>query len=454
MEREINVRKKFGLSQYYVPTVAAVYRTPQHNPLTKSMTDPGYCITLEGAESTLENMILEMQGTGERLTTESIKRIGICLLHMHERGLIHGDFGAHNVGKFSGNNWKILGIGGSVAKGSWTDPTRGYYYPPEVVSLDKKIKRFFSKKSAKVSSIPAQPTYDIFAFGVLIYEIIEQTTFPLCKFNRSMAKNAKTAKISRFNALALERALKKVEFRDPIARDLLYQMLQPKVAKRIASMRDVLNHPFFGRNGTRSEDKNVSTRCMHSVQEDSTHYWSNKICNTMSYNHDSKRISPLGIALGAQGDTISTSRCMDEEKSKIKHAIPEGHDMDGEVAHSNYYCSGPSFKHNNVPMSEIPRVIVTGGRGVISKPASSSSEKGGSVHHNSSKYPSIEVYLEQGFEKIKFSERRMVQNNNIGHKQVSATSGENILNMTDTTCDNHKEMSIMYNIDLNDAQEI
>ena len=74
--------------------------------------------------------------------------MGVALLHLHEKGLVHMDFGAHNVGKVCvcvcffqeidyvmcvffltnlqfRNQWKVLGIGGSISIGKMTDPSRG-----------------------------------------------------------------------------------------------------------------------------------------------------------------------------------------------------------------------------------------------------------------------------------------------------------------------------------------
>jgi len=123
MEREMNVRKLYRLSRFYVPAILSVHRTVQHEAIDTG-TQQGYCITMEGADMTLENMLPRMHQSDSSFDVKALKRMGISLLHMHERGLVHGDFGPHNVGKFR-NRWKLLGVGGSVAIGEKTDPNRG-----------------------------------------------------------------------------------------------------------------------------------------------------------------------------------------------------------------------------------------------------------------------------------------------------------------------------------------
>ena len=50
-----------------------------------------------------ENIWLELKGkdTNARIPVEDIRQIAKALLHMHDKGLVHGDFGSHNVGNVS-----------------------------------------------------------------------------------------------------------------------------------------------------------------------------------------------------------------------------------------------------------------------------------------------------------------------------------------------------------------
>jgi len=245
VERELKVRKDFHLSRHYVPAIISVHHTVQHAAYSEAMAEPGYCITMEGADTTAENLMLDMRKHGKAFPEKALKRIGISLLHMHEHGLIHGDFGTHNIGKF-GSRWKLLGVGGSASLGQPTDPGRGFYHPPESIVVENK-RVSMSKKSfsASVVSIPAHSTYDIWAYGVVLYEALAGV--PLgpyaCRGKRAMS-SAEVCKIGLWDEASLRKALRHVPD-GSAGRDLLKRLLHHDPTKRINSMRHVLEHPFF-----------------------------------------------------------------------------------------------------------------------------------------------------------------------------------------------------------------
>ena len=246
VERELKIRKDYHLSRHYVPAVISVHHTVQHAAYSEAMAEPGYCITMEGADTTAENLMLDMRKYGKSFSSKVLKRIGISLLHLHEHGLDHGDFGTHNIGKFK-NRWKMLGVGGSKAIGSPTDPKRGFYHPPETVVVETKRAPLGKKEViAKVVSIAARPSHDIWAFGVVMYEAI--CGVPLspyaCRGKRAMSAN-EVAKIGRWDEASLERALRYVDPTDQNALDLLRHLLHHNPNRRFGSLREVLEHNFF-----------------------------------------------------------------------------------------------------------------------------------------------------------------------------------------------------------------
>eukprot|EP00584_Thalassiosira_punctigera_P000378 CAMPEP_0172539274 /NCGR_PEP_ID=MMETSP1067-20121228/10496_1 /TAXON_ID=265564 ORGANISM="Thalassiosira punctigera, Strain Tpunct2005C2" /NCGR_SAMPLE_ID=MMETSP1067 /ASSEMBLY_ACC=CAM_ASM_000444 /LENGTH=2104 /DNA_ID=CAMNT_0013324925 /DNA_START=492 /DNA_END=6806 /DNA_ORIENTATION=- len=258
VERELKIRKDYHLSRHYVPAVISVHHTVQHAAYSEAMAEPGYCITMEGADTTAENLMLDMRKYGKSFSTKILKRIGISLLHMHEHGLVHGDFGTHNVGKF-GNRWKLLGVGGSKAIGSPTDPKRGFYHPPETVVVESKRAPLGKKEVvAKVVSIQAKPSHDIWAFGVVMYEAI--CGVPLspyaCRGKRAMTAN-EIAKIGKWDEPSLERALRHVDPNDINALGMLRQILHYNPNERCSTLREALEHPFFSGS---SEDRVLKKR--------------------------------------------------------------------------------------------------------------------------------------------------------------------------------------------------
>lgn len=245
VERELKVRKDYHLSRHYVPAIISVHHTVQHAAYSEAMAEPGYCITMEGADTTAENLMLDMRKSGKQFPVKALKRIGISLLHMHEHGIIHGDFGTHNIGKF-GSRWKLLGVGGSIPIGGSTDPERGFYHPPESIYVENKRVPIGKKHAAgQVVPIQAHPTYDIWAYGVIVYESIAGV--PLgpyaCRGKRPMSQ-AEVCKIGAWDDNSMRKALRQVP-EDDTTHDLLRKILHPDPQYRISSMRTVLEHPFF-----------------------------------------------------------------------------------------------------------------------------------------------------------------------------------------------------------------
>ena len=272
VERELRVRKDYHLSRHYVPAIISVHHTVQHAAYSEAMAEPGYCITMEGADTTAENMMLDMRKAGKRFPDKALKRIGISLLHLHEHGIIHGDFGTHNIGKF-GNRWKLLGVGGSVALGSPTDPTRGFYHPPEAIIVENKRSTVGKKNySSSITSIPAHTTYDIWAYGVVLYESI--AGIPLgpyaCRGKRAMS-TAEVCKIGLWDEMSLKKALRHVPEND-MARDLLKRLLHHDPNHRINSMRQVLEHPFFNRGSVDGNGRGEQTSPTSTLNSDPSHH--------------------------------------------------------------------------------------------------------------------------------------------------------------------------------------
>jgi len=274
VERELRVRKDFHLSRHYVPAIISVHHTVQHAAYSEAMAEPGYCITMEGADTTAENLMLDMRKHGKQFPENALKRIGISLLHMHEHGIIHGDFGTHNIGKF-GNRWKLLGVGGSTPMGRPTDPNRGFYHPPESIQVENKRAPAQKGPSASVVSIPAHSTYDIWAYGVVLYEALGGVPLApyACRGKRSMSAS-EVSKIGLWDEASLRKALRHIP-ENTLARDLLKRLLHHDPSQRINSMRHVLEHPFFTSGnvaGSGQEDRPSPTYTMASAASQHTRH--------------------------------------------------------------------------------------------------------------------------------------------------------------------------------------
>ena len=313
VERELKVRKEYHLSRHYVPAIISVHHTVQHAAYSEAMAEPGYCVTMEGADTTAENLLLDMRKKGTVFPSKSLKRIGISLLHMHEHGIIHGDFGTHNIGKF-GSRWKLLGVGGSTAIGDPTDPNRGFYHPPESIVVENKRLAIGKKSvSACVVSIPAQTTYDIWAYGVVVYEA--NAGLPLgpyaCRGKRAMSAT-EVGKIGLWDEQSLNKALKQVE--NVVVRDLLSRLLHPDPEQRVRSMRDVLEHPFFTGGSLDTENQSDAGSVRSSKEAGSSRPSSSR---QVSQSRNSRN---PGNSLGGATNDFTTQSMMDPPASKIAAA--------------------------------------------------------------------------------------------------------------------------------------
>jgi len=248
VDSELAKRKDHKLSRHYVPAILSVHHTMQHAAYSEAMAEPSYCITMEAADITAENLILDTRRSGGTFLMEDLKSIAMSLLHIHEHGLIHGDFGSHNTAKF-GNRWKTLGIRGGTIIGDMTDPKRGFFHPPEAVSLETRNVSLGDKNvGASVIGIAGDPTYDIWAFGTVFYEAV--AGLPLSPY-RSLHKSkralttAELFKVGQWDERSLRKALKHI-VENSEARDLVKKLLHPNPNARAQSMREVLEHPYFG----------------------------------------------------------------------------------------------------------------------------------------------------------------------------------------------------------------
>lgn len=255
VERELRVRKDFNLSRHYVPSVISVHHTVHHGAYQNASAEPAYCVTMEGADATVEHQMLDYRRAGKAYPSTELRRIGVSLLHLHENGLVHTDFGPHNVGKF-GPLFKMLGVGGCVRIGDETDPKHGIYHPPEAVSVENVVVDGKERKTARVIPITASPAIDLWAFGHMVYESVVGTPLSAYSHRGQRVKSSNLAKIARWDDQSLQRALRYVDADDTLARDVISKLLNPDPEQRFKSVREAIADPFFN---TDSGDRKINT---------------------------------------------------------------------------------------------------------------------------------------------------------------------------------------------------
>ncbi len=244
VERELKIRKDFNLSRHYVPSVISVHHTVHHGAYQNASADPAYCITMEGADSTVEHQMLDYRRAGKAYPSNELRRIGISLLHLHENGLVHTDFGPHNVGKF-GPLFKMLGVGGCVRIGDKTDPKHGIYHSPEAVIVEDVIVDGVRKKTATVIPVTSSPAIDLWAFGHMVYESVVGAPLLAYSHRGKRVKSSNLAKIARWDDESLQKALENVDENDKLSRNVIHKLLNPDPENRFKSIREAIADPFF-----------------------------------------------------------------------------------------------------------------------------------------------------------------------------------------------------------------
>jgi len=244
VERELRVRKDYNLSRHYVPSVISVHHTVHHGAYQNASADAAFCITMDGADCTVEHQILDLRRAGKAFPSNELKRVAIALLHLHENGLVHCDFGPHSVGKF-GPLWKLLGVGGCVPVGGATDPKHGIYHCPEAIKVETVVVNGQDRKTARVISITASPAVDLWAFGHLVYESVVGAPLSAYSHRGQRVKSSNLAKIARWDEGSLKRALKHIDESDTLARDVVSKFFHPDPEQRYKSLRDAIADPYF-----------------------------------------------------------------------------------------------------------------------------------------------------------------------------------------------------------------
>ena len=254
VERELKIRKDFNLSRHYVPSVISVHHTIHHGAYQNAQAEPAYCITIEGADSTVEHQMVDYRRVGKAFPSTELRRIGMSLLHLHENGLVHTDFGPHNVGKF-GPLFKILGVGGCVRIGDQTNPNHGIYHSPEAIVIETIIVDGKERKTAKAIPVKASPAIDLWAFGHMVYESVIGAPLSAYSHRGQRVKSSNLAKIARWDDLSLQRALINLDPEDSLARNIISKLLHPDPNKRFNSIREAIADPFFS---TDSGDRKIN----------------------------------------------------------------------------------------------------------------------------------------------------------------------------------------------------
>ena len=254
-----------------------------------------YCIAMPAADRSLSDVIYSEYIAGKNLieVKSAATQIARGLRDMHEAELIHCDIKPRNILR-TGLKWQIIDFDAAAKKGTKLDRSCKHssgYVPPEMARLlfEKRSTRDAEEVSVsesksgesknappssslpELSTIAATPSYDVWSFGVVLYQLCTgESLFTLDLNSDNLTKEDEKKKLMEWTSMNVETFRSKI-FRErressdisgdtvEDAQDLIAWCLEGKPEER-PNMEEVLNHPFL------KSDRTKGQRSMKHVQ--------------------------------------------------------------------------------------------------------------------------------------------------------------------------------------------
>lgn len=261
-ETEVTVRESVGLEDEFVVSVLRTHRADVDPYYLSDAASKGfemfkYCTVMPAADRNLATIISSERIAGKdwpqvKLATLHIAR---ALAHVHEKGFIHGDIKPLNIMRID-NRYKLIDFdaGAPIGVGYSGSKFSSAYAPPEMI-FEAAPDRFLVKHvslsdpltlNAQIEYLPyellkASPAHDIWAFGVVLYELCSGIKLFLTD-DEDNIDSSELEILYEFPDEFKKRKLERIS--NTYARNLVSQLLMKDSAKR-PSMTTVLSHPFI-----------------------------------------------------------------------------------------------------------------------------------------------------------------------------------------------------------------
>ena len=262
---------------------------------SKSIAEKMYCIVMPLADRNMFVSLKQERYAGKNF--EEVKHVFIqllhCVEHVHSKGVLHADIKTLNIVRV-GAQWKLIDLDAACRIGQ--DPvgfkSSSAYIPPEALCVvsatdankgghsggDVVIRSDANKDKFGIDFLIADPSFDIWSLGCLLYQLSNPEVLPL--FPQAGVDDNLTSDPTRVdNLFTLAEWTDKTKYKklasieNELAKNILAQMLSRDPTKR-PSISRILMHPFItGKKVSRMVGENPVHEVFISyrVQSDSQH---------------------------------------------------------------------------------------------------------------------------------------------------------------------------------------
>ena len=203
---------------------------------TEYVTHP-YLLVLSAGDRCLASIIDHERETADYMTDEVIriaKQVASALDYLHSKGIIHGDLKPRNIVRV-GTHYKLIDLDAAACIGERCGlKSSTAFSPPELL-------RTINAVDPKEAYCTADPSFDVWGYGVTLFQVITGQTLIHADSNDNGADNAQLKIIEHWTDD--DRVMKLSRVHSLEARNLLSHLLQKDPKKRF-KMSQILAHPF------------------------------------------------------------------------------------------------------------------------------------------------------------------------------------------------------------------
>ena len=263
-EKEVEVREKYHLSDDFVIPLLVCYgaedadfmREVERKITPKYKRMFGYLLVMPAADKNLSTILKQERhyfrnGLEYKVLFDQIVR---CLIHLHERGLVHGDLKPAKIMRMNGSA-KLIDLDTALdfRKGELVTAVSARstaFMPPELLVIDDERKTAYVRgawgdcpddRDERNKEVTAHPAQDMWSLGVVLFHLCSGEALFHAN-DEDMLDDHRLFRLALWTDEYKSSCLDKVE--DPLARNLISQLLHKNPEKRPTAQR-VLDHPFL-----------------------------------------------------------------------------------------------------------------------------------------------------------------------------------------------------------------